>query len=314
MPRAEAIGTTLPARRPGALTNAASTTLALLRTIVRHPLNRHRPGRAVSRWILWHVAARIAPGAIAVPFVEATRLLMRPGDRGLTLNHYLGLAEFEEMAFALHYLEQDDLFVDVGANAGAYTVLASGATGARTIACEPDPDAIARLRDNVALNGLGGRVELHATAVGATIGEIAVTRGHGPMNQVVTTTDPGAALVPLTTLDALLAGRRARLIKIDVEGHEPRVIAGAATSLAKGLVDALIIEVARGRQAGPVDGSILPALGTGWTRVHYAPLERRLAPATGPLTPGNHIFVRNLAEAQARVGRSPRRQVAGRLL
>ena len=199
-------GDSPPTRRLGARTDAAGTTLALLRTIVRHPLNQDRPGQALTRWLRWHLASRIAPGPIAVPFVEPTRLLMRPGDRGLTLNHYLGLAEFAEMGFALHYLEPDDLFVDVGANAGAYTVLASGAAGARSIACEPDPDAIDRRRDNVALNGLGGRVELHETAVGATIGAIAVTRRYGPMNQVAATPDRNAVLAPLTTLDAILAG------------------------------------------------------------------------------------------------------------
>jgi hypothetical protein len=43
---------------------------------------------------------------------------------------YPGVCEFEEMAFVLHYARPTDLFVDVGANIGAYTVLAAGASGA----------------------------------------------------------------------------------------------------------------------------------------------------------------------------------------
>lgn len=303
-----------PARGLGALPGAVGATLALLHTIVSHPLNRDHPGRALARWFLWHLGSRIAPGPIAVPFVDSTRLLMRPGDRGLTLNHYLGLAELAEMAFALHYLRPDDLFVDVGANAGAYTVLAAGAVGALTIACEPDPDAVARLRDNVALNGIGGRVELHEAALGATLGEIAVTREHGPMNQVIAVPGRAGTFVPLTTLDAILAGRRARLVKIDVEGYEPQVLAGAAASLGDDRVDALIIEIARGWNRGVSDDSIGIALGSRWTRVRYDPLERTLVAATDPLTPGNHIFVRDPAEAQTRVRSAPSRSIRGKKL
>jgi hypothetical protein len=41
----------------------------------------------------------------------------------------VGLFEFEEMAFVLHALRGDELFVDVGANVGIYTVLAAGGVG-----------------------------------------------------------------------------------------------------------------------------------------------------------------------------------------
>jgi hypothetical protein len=40
-------------------------------------------------------------------------------------NIYAGLHEFGDMAFVLHFLRAGDLFADVGANIGSYTVLAS---------------------------------------------------------------------------------------------------------------------------------------------------------------------------------------------
>jgi hypothetical protein len=57
----------------------------------------------------------------------------------LTGNLYAGLHEFSEMGFLLHLLRQNDLFVDVGANLGSYTVLASAVCQARNIAFEPVP-------------------------------------------------------------------------------------------------------------------------------------------------------------------------------
>jgi hypothetical protein len=63
---------------------------------------------------------------VVVPFVGDTRLLVARGMRGATGNVYVGLHEFEEMAFALHALRPSSRFIDVGANVGSYTVLAAG--------------------------------------------------------------------------------------------------------------------------------------------------------------------------------------------
>ena len=63
----------------------------------------------------------------------------------MTGNIYCGLAKFADMAFVLHVLRAGDLFVDIGANAGAYTLLASSVTGAKTTCFEPAPATYARL-------------------------------------------------------------------------------------------------------------------------------------------------------------------------
>jgi hypothetical protein len=92
-------------------------------------------------------------------FANDTRLLVCRGMVGATGNLYVGLQEFEEMAFMLHQLRPDDVFVDVGANVGAYTLLA-GTAGARCVAFEPVPATFRALRDNVRLNGLQTRVRV----------------------------------------------------------------------------------------------------------------------------------------------------------
>ena len=55
---------------------------------------------------------------------------------GATGNIYAGLHEFVDMAFCLHLLRSGDLFVDVGANIGSYTVLASKVAGANSVTLE----------------------------------------------------------------------------------------------------------------------------------------------------------------------------------
>src|SRR5947207_3361417 len=104
---------------------------ANLRYITRHPLNRKHPARAVGRFVRWQIGSRLIGGKAAVPFVGPTRLLISRGMHGATGNYYCGLHEFEDMALVLHALRPGDLFFDVGANVGSYTVLAGGAAGAR---------------------------------------------------------------------------------------------------------------------------------------------------------------------------------------
>lgn len=66
--------------------------------------------------------------------------------RGATGNVYVGLHEFESMGFVLHVLRSSSAFIDVGANVGAYTVLAAGGwepPGSRLNPCRPHIAAFA---------------------------------------------------------------------------------------------------------------------------------------------------------------------------
>src|SRR5262245_60449217 len=87
-------------------------------------------------------------------------------------NIYADLHEFADMAFILHFLRPDDLSLDVGANIGSYTLLASGVCRAKTISFEPDPQTMALLRRNIDLNGLHEYVVLEEAAVGAEEGAV----------------------------------------------------------------------------------------------------------------------------------------------
>jgi hypothetical protein len=50
---------------------------------------------------------------------------------GETCNHYFGLREFKEIGFLLHFLRQDELFIDIVTNVGSCTVLAAAVGQAR---------------------------------------------------------------------------------------------------------------------------------------------------------------------------------------
>jgi FkbM family methyltransferase len=61
---------------------------------------------------------------------------------------------------------EGDVFLDVGANVGAYTIHASAVARAQTYAFEPSHAGIQSLRGNVDLNHIADRVNIEADAWG----------------------------------------------------------------------------------------------------------------------------------------------------
>ena len=103
----------------------------LLRHICNHPINRHRRVGALSDFFQWQVASRLQTRPISYPWINGSKMLVRHGDNGFTMSIYCGLQDPVEMGYPLYVLDPDDLFVDVGANVGAYTVLAAFLPDAR---------------------------------------------------------------------------------------------------------------------------------------------------------------------------------------
>lgn len=282
---------------------------ATFRFLLQHPLTRRSPVAAAARYLRWQIGSRILAGSVAVDFVNDARLLVRPGMTGATGNVYAGLHEFEDMAFLLHALRAEDLFVDVGANVGTYSVLAAKVVGARVVAFEPIPAAQAALRDNLALNAIESHVELRRSCAGAEAGEVRMTSELDTINHVVASTG-GAAFatisVPVETLDRVLHAAPF-LLKLDVEGYEREVLRGAGATLASPRLHAVIMEInAFGARYARSDAELLSIMDSnGFEHCSYHPRERRLELATAPVSGGNALFVRDRALVQGRVASAP---------
>ncbi|MGE0750641.1 MAG: FkbM family methyltransferase [Variibacter sp.] len=134
--------------------------------------------------------------------------------------------EASEIAF-LAATACDGVFVDVGANVGAYTILVSAATGGgcRVLAIEPLKILADQLRANAALSGFD-KVTVLGHALSAKEGELPL-RVNGANLGASAIGGKGDYMVrarPLldTILDAGIAAVDA--LKIDIEGHEDRVL------------------------------------------------------------------------------------------
>jgi FkbM family methyltransferase len=287
----------------------------VLRFIWTHPLSRDRRVARLQRYIAWQLGARLVPGPVLVPFVENCRLVARPGMQGATGNVYTGLHEFNEMAFVLHCLREQDLFLDVGANIGAYTLLAAAVVGCRAIAIEPIEATFRELTENIWINRASQRVATHAVALGERNGEIQMTDSYGAMNRVVgfeeAASISSSTIAPMRTMDELLAGQSPSFIKIDVEGFEPQVLAGGRKTLEQPSLLAVLMEtdpnVARN---DGLAGAAQIMQDLGFVRYRYDGLTRRLEPIRRrDSIARNTIFARSAEPLRDRVRASRRYRV-----
>lgn len=163
---------------------------------------------------------------------------------------YLGTYEREETGLAWRWLRPGMTFLDVGANVGYFTLLASRRVGprGRVIAVEPSPHAHERLARVVGENSL--HAELHRIGLSDREGTCTLyppapgSNNHTPtMVKYDGAGDP--VEVPVRRLDDCLESwgvPSVDLLKIDVEGHEGKVFAGAERALGSGRIRAILCE------------------------------------------------------------------------
>jgi FkbM family methyltransferase len=142
-------------------------------------------------------------------------------------------------------LRPGSTFVDVGANVGYFTLLAS-TLGARVVAYEPTPSVFARLRENVDLNGFQ-QAQLVNAAVMDKPGTLSLhLSGEDPEANSLFGDGPQSVRVPAVSLDEDLAARgieHVDLLKIDAEGAEAFVLDGATRLLSSPNPPAILVEV-----------------------------------------------------------------------
>jgi len=211
-----------------------------------HSLGRKHPFKTLLRFLFWQLQVGFSSGELIIkPFIGNVKFYARKGLTGITGNIYTGLHEFDDMAFLLHFLRPDDIFFDIGANVGSYTLLASGICGANSIAIEPVENTVALFSKNIELNKLENKVTLINAVAGAAASTIVFTQNEDTGNHVVSATElrTDCAELPVITIDSLLIRGVPALIKIDVEGYETEVLKGMEETLNRVDLKAIIIEL-----------------------------------------------------------------------
>lgn len=209
------------------------------------------PGATLRRRLVVWMNERLSPDWSRRPHIAVigeSRLLLEviPSDvvgRPIAL---FGVYELAVTTLLTSYLRPADTFVDVGANLGYYTVLGGDAVGSagRVVAFEPSKRIRSRLERNVALNGLS-QVQVRGEAVADRDGTAKLVESDDKNNDGLgyldATSDTGT-MVPCVRLDDSFEDTPPALIKVDVEGGEAVVFAGAERLLAREDAPAIIFE------------------------------------------------------------------------
>lgn len=230
-----------------------------------------------------------------------------------------GIWEPFETEVALSRLRPGGVFVDVGANIGYYTIVASmrvGPAGA-VHAFEPEPGNFAILQENARLNGLANarlnNVALDTTSREATLFLSEVNQG----DHRLYCKEEGRRTVPVrtTSLDEYFAPRPPAidLVKMDTQGAEARIVAGMEGILRsqRGRLAIILEYWPYGLSGADDDPAGLAALlePHGFELFEISETERRLAPtswkallrrAAEDLEPGLRRFTNVLLAPPAR--------------
>jgi FkbM family methyltransferase len=167
-----------------------------------------------------------------------------------------GVWEPHLTAFIRQRLAPGDVFVDVGANSGWYTLLGAHRVGpdGQVVAVEPSAAIAERLSWQVTRNALTN-VRIVPEAVSDHLGTVAVELGpeeHRGLTRAIHEST-GESSVPCRPLPDMIADdewARVRLMKIDVEGAEYAAVRGLAPALSR-LPAAAEVVVEVGPQRAP---------------------------------------------------------------
>lgn len=249
--------------------------------IYRHPLTESNWAFGWFKFLQWQLAVRVLNMSIVVPWVNDARLIVRRGMAGATGNYYCGLHEFHDMSFLMHFLRPNDLFVDVGANVGTYSILASKISEAKVISIEPIPKTYAHLIDNIGVNHTNHLVDCRNIGIGAICGALNFSSDLDAENHVVL--DKGSieydvVSVPVYTLDTLLGEASPIMIKVDVEGFELEVLRGGKKIFEHKSLKVVLIELnGSGNRYSFSEEEIRQKFrGWGFESCKYDPFKRQL--------------------------------------
>jgi FkbM family methyltransferase len=203
------------------------------------------------------------------------------------------------MAFLLHVLRPGEVFVDVGANVGAYTVLASAVVGAACVSIEPAADSYALLERNIRINSIGHLVNATCCAAGKCDETRKFTVARGPRSSFVSDEYVGQSVeVVVRPLDTLLADQPTTMWKVDVEGSELEVLEGATHAIASPSLLAVILE-AHNTEIVQFMQSF------GFETAVYHPFTRDITKAAGRASTKNHLWLRDIGAVEMRCRQGP---------
>lgn len=268
------------------------------------------------RW--FEITERLRTESVTIFLTSDIRMILYT-DSILSKFIYFNTFETNEICFLQRFLTKDDIFLDIGAHVGLFSLYASPilGKGGKIFAFEPTNTTFARLQQNIALNSFSNITPINKALSNCDgSAQLQVTLdGHDAWNSLAKPSEGCVSKteeVTVTKLDSFISEisqneiHKIKFLKIDVEGWEIPVLEGGKEFLSSPVAPTLLVEFTEknAQNAGYTCVQLYEMLiSFGYDMYTYDKESNTLIPeplrATYPYV--NVIATKNLAEIEARI-------------
>lgn len=227
-------------------------------------------------WISWWIAKGLVPRRkVSADGVSFTL----PCTNWVThFRWYLFRRKEQEVRHYINtYVKEGDVFFDIGANIGVFSVYAGKRYKDISVYCfEPEYSNLNALKENIICNALVDKVKIHSSAISDFVGLSSLhlqdliegSAAHSENRESIEKTEEGYPVVwsegvISVTLDYVCEQLKVvpNVIKIDTDGNEDKVLYGSAKTLADRRLRSLVIEMPTDAEKGQYCRDVLASAG-----------------------------------------------------
>jgi FkbM family methyltransferase len=241
---------------------------------------------------LWRFLRNFNRSSIHSFYLSDGSIFDYPFDTTLGCSLFIGAFEMASIDFVMKTLKKGDIFFDVGANGGIYTVMASKVVGdsGHVYAFEPGKRELHLLRENILKNRLSNVTIVEKAVSNCTANAMFAISSDGAMNSLFENQHPKQIIeewqeIETVSLDDFrkeFGVGEVNFIKIDVEGAENLVFEGAQQLLSGSEFAPPIVLFEASELTSPKSGisvkEFLNEVGSGSMRVYIIDKNSNLIP------------------------------------
>ena len=262
--------------------------LKVIRTLVNSDAAKGHRAQVLARFVWAHLKF-LFEEEFVYKWVNNTKIYIVHHRAASTECYYYGLFDPEEMSILRDSIQDGDVFADVGANIGGYSIFAAS-YGAEVYAFEPVPSTFELLKRNIKVNpGFEDKIHPVMKVISDSEGMVTFTIDSDTTNKVIS--DDSIVIngskvekIPSVTLDEIVD--KVNVLKIDTEGHEKSVLKGAGRILSSNDLRLIILE-------DPDDEIKSLLMSYGFTQCNYDIRNKKTIPVKNVRKTLNGIFIRS---------------------
>lgn len=221
-------------------------------SILNHPNNSDKKIKTLFKLLFWKVNQIFFHVPAIVELTQNRKCICYTDSSNGGLVVYSKLFDYSEMTYLLKKLKPEDTFIDVGANIGVYTLLASSViTKGMIHAFEPYGQSKQRLLENLRLNDVTNVQVVEKIVSDKTGYEYLGIEKESEINHIIYSHDDKKIKISSITLDDYIFKNKINkvsILKIDVEGAEMKVLKGIEKNIQKGKIQRILLELNRNNQ------------------------------------------------------------------